>query len=105
MSKFRLLQGVHGEGKGPNLKVYYPGDVIETESDLCKFNTPSSSPKFEKLDASGVPAKGAPYPGDQLDAMTVERLREFAAEEEIDLVDARKRDDILQVIRRALQPV
>lgn len=43
--KFRLVSGVHVEGRYEDRKVYRPGDVIESTEDLCqKFKS-----KFEEV--------------------------------------------------------
>lgn len=46
MPKFRILAGQHLEGK----HLYRKGEVVETESNLLKFNAPGMSPKFEKVE-------------------------------------------------------
>ncbi len=55
--KYRLLAGMHIEGN-PNQTdpckpghdvVFRAGDIIDTKSDLLKFNCPGMPPKFERL--------------------------------------------------------
>ena len=110
-------------------KVYEAGNIIESEGDLVeKFGTE----KFERVDRRGrsyseaeVPvqrqprmnrADAEPEPivrsdvavleaGDEevdLEAMKLDELRAFAAEEEIDLGTATRKDDIIKAIRVAL---
>ncbi len=104
MSRWKVLQGVHqdkntkliqpstdklGVERKPNDGVFYRGDVIETNADLSQVGGCRGNPKFERVEDSE----------DALDSMTIQQLREFAAEEEIDLGDASKKDEILRLCK------
>lgn len=52
-------------------------------------------------DADGIKGGVHPPVGDGYDGMTVAQLRELAAEREIDLGDAKKRDDIVAALQLA----
>lgn len=88
MPRFELLSGIHNEGG----KTYYPGDVINSASNLAEHNKPNAF-RFRPLPKSEADRD------EGLDAMTVSQLREFAAEEEIDLGDATKKDEILRLCK------
>lgn len=105
------------------------GDVANSDVDLCKLNK-GGCLKFERVSDSvpetykdhGAPADGiiqsvltadasaAPSPtpapssaaADPFADMSVEELRKLAAEEEVDLGKAAKRDDIVAILRKAL---
>jgi len=96
MPKFKLLSGIHNEGGN----TYYAGDIIDSKSDLLKHNVSGSSPRYEKA-AESTPSS-VQSRTDQLDAMTVSQLREFAEAEEIDLGEATKKAEILAVIYASL---
>jgi len=106
------------QGVPPKGHIYERGDIIESKSDLClHFNAPRAI-KFERVDPSGRPVHDAApnvQPAvnpssrladqDNLDNMTVEELRAFAAEEEIDLDNAVRKQDIIQAIRASIAVV
>lgn len=113
--RFKLKAGSHGSGTGQEIKSYKAGDVIESDQDLAAFDPL----KFERLDdaAKATPAPAAfpshssgqgtafgampplrQHPAD-LDKMSVKELQDHAADEEIDLKGASKREDILKVLR------
>ena len=124
MAKWKILRGVHadkeaelvsmGELNGPDgkpaverlpmdhldwqdpekEKTFYPGDVIETEKDLSRFNTPNDV-RFEKLSEAG--------PEDELATMTVAELEELAKEEEIEVPAKLKKAQLVEAIRGALK--
>ncbi len=121
MARWKVLQGVHqdknaklvkarpikmvgpdgsvdilGVEREPDDGVFYGGDIIETDVDLSYVGGSRTDPKFERIGDSGS----------GLDSMTIAQLREFAAEEEIDLGDAAKRDEILRLCQgEAVAPV
>lgn len=111
MVKYLLKSGMHVTGRGAGRRVYNPGDVIETDTDLTRFNVPNAPPKFEVVHGDAVAAaakKGfetVGVPADGLDAMTVADLRAMAAEEEIDLGGAATKAAIVAAIRAANQPI
>lgn len=92
--------------------IYKMNDVIETDEDLTVFNQPGSM-KFELVDAMGRPTlqetrTAPPQPqaqqpvSDGLELMNVKDLRKHAAEEEIDLGDAKGKTEIIKKIREAM---
>lgn len=118
-TKFRVMRGIHAEGG----KVYRQGEVVDSKTDLSKHNSPGAT-KFERVEEPGVkaspgvpvsklhdapPVRQAPPPqaADELrrnlhadlDKMSVEKLREYAAEEEIDLKGAATREAILKIVK------
>lgn len=105
MAHWKILDGVHcdkdakvvSRADAPGIEhvddVFYAGDVIETDKDLSKHNTPGST-KFAKLDESA--------PNDELDGMTVAQLNTFAEEETIDLPPGLKKDQLIKAIRARL---
>lgn len=120
--KFKLLRGTHHEAKWDKSvkppvdrgRTYHAGDVIETNFDLTTLNGGDpQTVKFEKVDdatpataVDAVPVEikssvntNAAAVDDTLDAMTVNELKEMAAEEEIDLGSAKSKAEILSVLR------
>ena len=126
MPKYRLLRGHHIQGD----VTYNPGQIIETDKDLLKFNS-TNSIRFERILEDSKPetieeleAKLAKLKGSQpvvanpttssqtstptvkepeddgLDAMTVAQLRTFANEAGIDLLGVNKKEEIISVIRQ-----
>ena len=111
--RWRVVQGVHHDknAKAVSLEdnpaynrddphTFYPGDVIETDANLDRFNTKDSRgvvivKKFEPAEA---------VIGDELDSMTVAKLREFAAEEGVTLPDKKlSKEQLVKSIRAWLQ--
>ena len=82
------IERVEGDG------VYYTGDIIETDKDLSRHNTPSGQ-KFERLST----IQSIDDPVSDLNRMTVADLRALAEQEEIDLGDAHLKDEIIEAIR------
>ena len=88
MAKFRVLRGHHNEGG----KTYDVGDIVDSKSNLLQHNF-GRSIRFEAvLDPNPVNEDG-------LDQLTVTQLRALAAEEEVGLVSATLKDDIIEVLR------
>lgn len=57
--KFKVLRGKHSEKNAENIPILYKqGDIVDSKSDLSKLNAPGMQPKFEKVEDSGVKAKG-----------------------------------------------
>lgn len=76
--------------KGRNMATKEPGDIVESDVDLvARFG----ANKFEALDASHGPSRK-----NMLKMKTIAELREFAAEEEVDLGDLTKKADIVEAI-------
>lgn len=125
--KYRLLVGQHIENiPGTEIEATYSaGDTFESASNLERFNSPGHSPKFERLqdDVKVGPksrVKATPTPEqlpevqtqlndeestdeatDTLESMSVAELYKFAKENDIDLGRARKKNELIEVIRKA----
>ena len=107
--KFKVLRGMHAEGG----RTYEVGSIVDSASDLCTLNYVSSAPRFQRVESdpeevSAAALKGydtinemQPAKKDALDGMTVEELRKFAEESEVDLGKAKTREQILAVLRSA----
>lgn len=96
--KFQILHGTHTEWG----KTYKRGQIIESMSDLDRFNKPGAR-KFRRLDALPEPITDVPVnnkPTDTYDEMTIDELRAWAEGEEIDLGGATKKADIIKVLRQ-----
>lgn len=86
--KYRVLSGYHSEGgkrekleeTASPMKFYKPGDVVESEFDLTKLNTPKGR-KFEALDSAEQSLAPAAPARDEFDQMSLEQLKAFIAEE------------------------
>jgi hypothetical protein len=124
LTRFKLNYSNHGD-TDPHTKqntVYVAGDVFDSPHDLLKENTLAAKPKFElagpkaKLKYVGAPGyvkteatksveesspASNPSLGGTFSAMTVEELKRFAADEEIDLGKAKTKEQILEVIQQA----
>lgn len=127
--RFRVLRGRHVVGlnnpqTGERKRVYYAerfvnkqgeietrpgpdGDVVETNVDLAAIhNVPGLPPKFLRLEDKAPPepqpAPPAQLNDDELEAMTLQELREFAGQEGVDVASLRSKQDVLQRIRGAL---
>lgn len=95
-------------------RVYKPGDVVESSSDLSQ-RWPE---KFERVFDDVPVSKGENSPGagesntsapitpnnsvDTFDAMTLDELRKFAAEEEIDIRSAKTKAEAIKLIKAAI---
>ncbi len=127
MARYRVRSGHVGfdlEGKS---RTWGPGDIVETNQDLGRHNTPGMTPKFELLEdkpqagLKELPHQPPPAPAptqhttpqanpntakvafspasDKLDSLGVKELQALAAEEEIDLKGATKKEDIVRILR------
>ena len=93
--KFQVLRGVHSHGG----QIYRKGDVVESDVDLTKHNTPGS-PRFAPIGDGGVAVVDEPVGSDDgLDEMNVRELREYAEEGGIDLSGTKSKDAIIERIR------
>ncbi len=91
------LCDVKGVDRTKSPHTFYPGDVIESKNDLTVHNVKGrGGDRFKAVDAAALP------PDDNIAAMSVAELKEYAAAEEIDIGDATKKADIAAVIRRSL---
>jgi len=98
--KFRLIRGVHQEGGQTYVAGVDGQDVIETDKDLSKHND-SVRPRFQLIEEFA--AVNQQTGSDVLRAKTIKELREFAMEEEIDLGDATRKEEIFNIIDGELQ--
>lgn len=100
MAKFRLTTGIHSEGG----RTYKPGDIIDSMSNLAKHNIRGDMPRFVLVEGNPVSRPlGDPTSVDFLEGMTIQELRQYAAEEEIDLQDATKKAEIIRICQE-VQP-
>ena len=108
MPRFQVLRGIHSEGvrEDGTPCVYGPrdqktkeqtqpdGDVVDSITDLCKYNIPGSPPRYLALDDGQLPPDG-------LDDLKVVDLQVIAEEEEVELPDSAKKAAIIKAIRDA----
>ena len=107
--QFEVLQGSHNEYG----KTYGPKSIVNSRSDLRRHNKPGSQ-KFrfigmvEEDAVEPDPEKGPSqvYPAtpsdDTLSGMSIQELRKFAEQEEIELGTAKSKSEILVAIRAAI---
>ena len=109
--KYKVLAGRHVENGvrfykgGPN------GDIFESDKNILKFNVRGFPPKFalvsalvdEATTSQGEPEIDPEQSSADLDkdlvAMTIDELKAFAAEGEIDIKGLTKKDDIIRRIQ------
>lgn len=128
--KFRLLNGSHTvTHKKPDAsgKLRITGrtvfkatsselPVIESAVDLCeKFNHPMSK-KFERVPDDTVCTKTVevglntqsnaqgPNPADEILSMSLKQLQRYAQENDIDIGNAQRKEDLIRIITEALVP-
>lgn len=115
LKKYKVLLGRHCEGKlvdGVETDIAYykgspVGDVFESSKDILKFNVRGFPPKFAAVSDLVKEAvqsdKGNGSTDDGLDkdlvAMSMEELRAFAKEAEVDIAGLKKREDIIRLIQ------
>jgi hypothetical protein len=126
MAVYRVLRGSHAEGfypKGHQLAgqpiVYNPGDVLESKNDLTKHNAKMDQrvlgknylgdkfalvddDRVQPTDKVGSQEASVLQNGqsdDGLDKMNVAALRELAEGDDIDLGQAKNKQDIISAIR------
>jgi len=98
MMTFEVTGGLHVE---PDGRIYKRGDRFQSRLEMDKL----FGIKFRRTDAGdSSPTAAAPEVEEfgDIEAMTLEELRQFAEGEEIDLGDAKKKADVLRVIKEAL---
>lgn len=103
MYAFKILGGSLDVGDG---EIYQRGDIVHSEQELDKR---FGARKFQRLDPTSnfvsspevTVAENAS--ADDLEDMTVAELKRFAADEEIDLNSATRKEDILAVLRKAME--
>lgn len=117
MPTYEVLAGRHSTGRGRNRVVAKKGDLVTTHIDLEKrFNVPGFPAKYRKVEGVAPsqklgkiepqPVNTLPPPQthgmETLDSMTIEELRKYAAEEEIDLGQAKTKGQILDAIKASV---
>ena len=106
MAKFKLLCGLHSEGKNEDGSptMYRKGDIVDSASNLLKCNSPGSI-KFEQVsdDTLQKVENTSNELLAELKLKSIPQLREFieASELEIDTSTMRKHE-IVQAISNAL---
>jgi len=112
--KFKVLRGTHTEGS-PS-KMYRMGEVLDSESNLLRFNS-RGAVKFEMLKcykkedlkefeeekkSTEKEMKGADpetsYSKEELETLNVADLREMAEDEEVELDASMKKADIVSAL-------
>ena len=120
VKQYRLMMGQHSESvrdengelvQPRRNKIYKPGDIIRTTTDLLRMNGPGPqgvkfvlvgsteeqmSPEFHAMNAAQ--AQGF---NDGMDDMSLDELRKLAREEDIDLSGLSKKEEIARAIRAA----
>ncbi len=109
MPTFKMLRGRHAEGKDENGKqiIHERGSTFASNHDLDRIYNKPNSTKFQRVSdekLKQLPPTQHAVPNqntisDGLEDLTIGKLRELAAEEEIDIEGAIKKDDILSRIR------
>jgi len=110
--KHRVLRGSHFEGG----KRYRKGDTVLSKSELAKkYNFPNSK-KYEFIgtvsdggESEETPIEITPETDDkenrwtqaELEALTVNELKELAEDEEVDLEGLRLKEEIVEAILRS----
>lgn len=94
--KFRVLAGWACDDDG--VTQHGPGSVFESKHPLDDMFNTASSKKFERVGDSRPVAVAEPI-RDRFDNMTVNELRTFATEEEIDLGGAKTKQELITKIR------
>ena len=108
--KFKILRGTHSNGERHpqtnKLITYRAGDIFESITDLVKLH---GREKFEraadnavlsrtplKVNATETPHQEASaYTAKELEGMSVDELKRLANEEEIDIGNLNKKNDII----------
>jgi len=101
---YRLLAGRHSEGD----KVYKAGDVFQSSCELLKHN--NGGRKFELVTPVELTVKGDEQKSDdksdvsaELATMSIEQLKSYAAELSIDLGSSTKKQEMIQIINKAVR--
>lgn len=96
--KYRVLRGTHTEESG----TYYPGDEVDSKSDLDQFNSPGAQ-KFQWVGSGKHSTKDSKKKAQaaDLETLNVPDLKKLAEEEGVDLGNSTRRDDIVDKIVEA----
>lgn len=120
--KFKVVAGYHCEGERHpvtgKLISYGPGEIIESQIDLVKlhgrekFEPVSSDVPVTRRSTTTAPQQTNPpsqkesgHTAKELEGMTLEELKRLAAEEEIDLGNLSKKNEIIARIVSVGSPV
>jgi hypothetical protein len=124
VDSFRVVRGRHHEGG----RTYAKGEVVESKSDLLKHNSPGAIkfvrlsdnatliteaekakkgavPQDRSVAASPPTSEPVAYADDkgateeELNSLTFQELKDYAAAEEIDLTGVRSKQDAIEVIK------
>lgn len=115
--RFRLLRGIHVEDGPDGNEAYYkavpgqPPPEFDSKDDLSLLNGINMTPKFERVLGQGNMGERslAPQSREKLNSlqlrafevMTVDELKKFAEEEEIDTGTAKTKDELVKVLKTA----
>lgn len=121
MMRFRLLRGTHSNGdRHPvtnKLITYRRGDVFDSPINLVaihgreKFEAVGNDVAVTKVQSitprssEPLPQKDSGHTAKELEGMTLEELKRLAAEEEIDLGNLSKKNEIIARIVNSGSPV
>lgn len=104
MAVYKLLRGMHAEGRGTERRIYKRGALVESDVNLEER---FGSEKFRKMGESKKravreePEDDEPEDDedDDLEGMTVLQLKELAENEEINIEGLKVKADIIDRIR------
>ncbi len=82
---------------GENI-MFYPGDIVETDKNLNSLQV-GNAKRYELLPHYDTSQTDKDNSVTNLDSLTIPQLREMAENEEIDLGDASKKSEIIEMIR------
>lgn len=106
--EWRARRGPHNPPRPDDDPLDWKGDIIETRQDLLKLNDSRvEQQKFARIDfqqgaAQAPPPKARVF---DLSMMDAAQLKAHAEAEEIPVGNAKSKDELLKVIRAAMQPV
>lgn len=118
MPKFKVVQGKHSEGG----RRWVPGTIVDSKSDLSRFNRPGEQDKFVEMPDSVEASPGVPIitrnvvkDGQQqatqvsvpparykLDGMSMKDLQQVADAEEVDIKGLTKVQDVIAKLKKDL---
>lgn len=117
---FQLNHGIHIETGCDGVEHFYravpgqQGPIFESPDNLNALNGVGMTPKFTQLNGTGQPVNTVrpltPASREKLntlqikalEVMSLDELRKFAAEEEIELGAAKTKDEVLKIVKTAL---
>lgn len=108
MATYRVLAGMHAEGRGKERRTYPKGAYVVSKVDLerrfgsRKFRLISNDDLEDSVAKANDPFR-APRPpkpiNDGLDAMNAKQLRELAENDEIDVSNCKTKTELIAAIR------